>query len=120
MSTRLETKYRIQGENADTLPALTDGSTYSPELGVLFVAGPGGVYMYDAEDTYNLLGFLRINDLVSNVDVGGGYLWITANQRVMRAPLVVSPVDKDSSTACSFLKRSILVGIAGASVALLV
>ena len=120
MSTRLETKYRIQGENADTLPALTDGSTYSPELGVLFVAGPGGVYMYDAEDTYNLLGFLRINDLVSNVDVGGGYLWITANQRVMRAPLVVSPVDKDSSTACSFLNRSILVGIAGASVALLV
>ena len=29
---------------------------------------------------YEFLGFLRIDDLVSNVAVGGGYLWITANK----------------------------------------
>mmetsp|Transcript_10678 Transcript_10678/g.23633 ORF Transcript_10678/g.23633 Transcript_10678/m.23633 type:complete len:95 (-) Transcript_10678:112-396(-) len=49
--------------------------------------------MYDAKDDYNLMGFLRIDDLVSNVEIGGGYLWITANQRLLRAPLALSSLD---------------------------
>jgi len=87
--TTLKTDYRIEGDNAD-FPPLNDGTTYSPDLNVLFVAGPGGIYMYDTNknSSYKMLGFLRLDDLVSNVEVGGGYLWMTANQRFLRIPLV--------------------------------
>lgn len=84
--TRLETEYSIEGENAD-YPPLNDGATYSSDLNVVFSTSPGGIYMYDASDSYKFLGFLRINDLVSNVEIGGGYLWMTANRRLLRIPL---------------------------------
>ena len=45
---------------------------------------------------YEFLGFLRIDDLVSNVAVGGGYLWITANKRLLRLKLA-NGRDKESS-----------------------
>lgn len=93
-SIRLETEYRIEGENAD-FSALTDSLTYSPELNSIFVAGPGGVYIYNSAAPYDLLGLLRINDLNSNNVVGGGYLWITANQRLLRIPLAEDSVVED-------------------------
>jgi hypothetical protein len=99
-SHRLESEFRIQGENSDSgMPALNDGITYSPELDVLFGAGPGGVYMYNGT-THEFLGFLRLDDLNSNNVIGGGYLWMTVNQKLMRIPLATSttgpapPVDE--------------------------
>ena len=93
-------EYRIEGKNA-AYPPLTDGITYDPDRRVLFISGPGGIYIYEAFDEYDLLGFLRIDDLVSNNVVGGGYLWITANQRLLRVPLaevVGTETDTSSST----------------------
>lgn len=88
VATRLESEYRIQGNNSD-FPALNDGVTYSPELDVIFGSGPGGVYMYNGT-TLELLGFLRVDDLNANNVLGGGYLWITANTRIMRISLATS------------------------------
>ena len=79
-------EYRIEGKN-EAYPPLTDGITYDPDRRVLFISGPGGIYIYDASDEYDLLGFLRVDDLVANNVVGGEYLWITANQRLLRVPL---------------------------------
>ncbi|CAB9501982.1 gluconolactonase [Seminavis robusta] len=85
-SSRLESTYRIQGANSG-FPALTDGITYSPDHNVLFGSGPGGVYMFNGTAPYELLGFLRIDDLNANNVVGGGYLWLTANKKLLRIPL---------------------------------
>ena len=89
---RLESEYRIQVNNSG-FPALNDGLTYSPELDVLFGSGPGGIYVYEASDPYELLGFVRIDDLNANNVLGGGYLWVTANQRVLRIPLAVDATE---------------------------
>ena len=84
----LHHEYRIEGPDSDDLPALTDGITYDGDLQVMFVAGPGGVYVYDTSvDSYDLLGFIRIDDLCANVGVGGGYLWMTCNKTLLRIPL---------------------------------
>jgi sugar lactone lactonase YvrE len=89
---RLESEFRIAGENSDSnMPALNDGITYSPEHDVLFGAGPGGVYMYNGT-TYEYMGFLRLDDLISNNVIGGGYLWMTVNQKLMRIPLATNAV----------------------------
>jgi gluconolactonase len=106
--TRLESEYRIEGENSD-FPALNDGVTYSPELDVIFGSGPGGVYMYNGT-TFDLLGFLRLDDLTSNNVVGGGYLWMTVNTRLMRIPLA------SSSEGTSSAMRFTSFGIMGAVV----
>jgi gluconolactonase len=96
-------EYRIEGE-FDFFPALVDGITYDADIGVLFISGPGGIYIYDAAvgNSYDLLGFIRIDDLCSNNVVGGGYLWMTCNQRVLRIPLAVmdgvEAEDDDSSS----------------------
>lgn len=83
----LRQNYRIEGSNSN-FPPLSDGITYDKDLGALIVSGPGGVYLYDAEsDSFDLLGFIRIDDLCSNNVVGGGYLWMTCNQRLLRIPL---------------------------------
>lgn len=88
--TRAESEYRIRN-NTEDLPPLIDGVTYSPGLDVIFGAGPGGVYIFGAglseSSTYELIGFIRIDDLVANIVVGGGYLWMTANKRLLRIPL---------------------------------
>ena len=98
---RLESEFRIQGENSG-LPALCDGVTYSPELDVIFGSGPGGVYIFDGT-SYELLGFLRVDDLNSNNAIGGGYLWLTANMRLLRIPLASSdmPIADTPSPATS-------------------
>ena len=47
------------------------------------------------------LGLLRIDDLVSNTEVGGGYLWITSNQRLMRislAPTLETATEGDDNS----------------------
>lgn len=93
---RLESTYRIEGENSG-FPPLNDGVTYSAELGVLFMAGPGGVYMFNST-SYDRLGFLRVDDLNSNNVLGGGYLWITANKRLLRVPLVTGDATPGSSS----------------------
>ena len=84
----LKHEYRIDGNPT----ALADGATYDANLGVLIVSGPGGIYMYEhvADDNYETLGFLRIDDLCSNNVIGGGYLWLTCNQRLLRVPLNAS------------------------------
>lgn len=92
---RLESKERIKGTNSG-FPALSDGVTYSPELDILFGNGPGGVYIYHGT-TYKLLGFLRTDDLSSNTVVGGGYLWLTVNNKLMRIQLADDPSTPTSS-----------------------
>jgi gluconolactonase len=82
---RVESEYRIVN-NTDNLATLNDGVTYSPGLNAIFATGPGGVYVYNAT-TYDLLGFVRLDDLVANNVIGGGYLWMTVNRRLMRIPL---------------------------------
>lgn len=109
---RLELEYRIEGENASN-PPLVDGSTYDKDLDVLFIAGPGGVYMYKGKaGGYDFLGFLRIDDMVANVVVGGGYLWITANKRLLRVKLAGEGGDIDNSTPseCGRLQSAWLFG----------
>lgn len=99
-ATRLESEYRIEGNNSE-FPALNDGVTYSSELDVIFGSGPGGVYMYNGTD-FELLGFLRVDDLSSNNVLGGGYLWMTVNTRVMRIPLATSS-SEPTSAACGIV-----------------
>jgi gluconolactonase len=80
-------EYRIEGTNSG-VPALSDGITYDAELEVLILSGPGGIYLYEtASGAFDLLGFIRIDDLCSNNVIGGGYLWMTCNQRLLRIPL---------------------------------
>ena len=96
----LSLDYRIEGNNSG-YPALADGLTYSQEHDAIFVAGPGGVYIFSSVDSYELLGFLRVDDLNSNNVIGGGYLWITANQRLMRIPLAQQAETDDAMTTDS-------------------
>ena len=81
-------EYRVGGGNADQgWPALSDGLTFDTDLGALFINGPGGVYIYDAED-YEASGFIRTDDLCPNNVVGGGYLWISCfTKGIHRVPL---------------------------------
>lgn len=81
----LKSNYTINN-NTQGFPPLNDGVTYSPGLDTFFSAGPGGIYIYNGT-TFDLLGFLRLDDLVSNNVLGGGYLWMTANQRILRIKL---------------------------------
>mmetsp|Transcript_65389 Transcript_65389/g.76836 ORF Transcript_65389/g.76836 Transcript_65389/m.76836 type:complete len:508 (-) Transcript_65389:171-1694(-) len=97
LSQRMETPYRIEG-NFSNFPPLTDGLTYSSDLELLFVAGPGGIYVFSSV-TFERLSFLRIDDLTSNCEVGGGYLWITANSRLLRIPLANKKGSPPSSDA---------------------
>jgi len=89
-----------QNKSYEGMPvALVDGLTFDAELGVLFVNGPAGVYIYeapeDAEGDYEYMGFIRLNELCSNNGVGGGYLWIVcANEGLLRVPLAVSDEDE--------------------------
>lgn len=79
---------------------------------MLFIAGPGGVYMYKGQTGgYHFLGFLRVDDLVANVAVGGDYLWITANKRLLRVKLA-NGGDKESSTpsGCGRMQSEWLFG----------
>lgn len=83
----LHQEYRIEGTNSG-FPAWSDGLTYDDELGVLLLSGPGGIYIYETKSgSFDLLGFIRIDDLCSNNVIGGGYLWMTCNQRLLRIPL---------------------------------
>ena len=105
----LRHEHRIEGE-LSAYPALADGATYDADLGLLIVSGPGGIYLYEhvADDNYETLGFLRIDDLCSNNVIGGGYLWLTCNQRVLRVPLNDSwsepsnPNETSTATTCKF------------------
>lgn len=48
------------------------------------------MYIYKTTSgTYELLGFVRIDYLSSNnvIGGGGGYLWMTCNQRILRISL---------------------------------
>ena len=88
-------EYRIEGPNED-MGALVDGLTYDADMRVLFISSPGGISIYEAFDDYELLGFIRIDDLCANNVVGGGYLWMTCNQRLLRIPLAMeSTGDED-------------------------
>jgi len=74
---RIESEYR-----AESAPiALNDGVTAFGDY--ILGAGPGGIYMIDGYSG-EVVAYNRIDDLVSNVHVGGGYMWVTANQRVLR------------------------------------
>ena len=81
----LKSNYAINN-NTQGFPDLNDGVTYSPGLDIFFGVGPGGIYIYNGT-TFELLGFLRVDDLVANNVLGGGYLWLAANQRILRIPL---------------------------------
>ncbi|KAL7531284.1 hypothetical protein ACHAWF_003703 [Thalassiosira exigua] len=87
-------EHRIEGENA-AFPALTDGLTYDPDRDVVFVAGPAGMYVYDAANDYDYLGLVRVDDLCANNVVGGGYLWMTCNHRLLRVPLAEAEKAED-------------------------
>jgi len=80
-----ENDYSINN-NTQGYPDLNDGVTYSPALDVFFAAGPAGVHIFNGS-TFELLGFLRVDDLSANNVLGGGYLWLMANTRIMRIPL---------------------------------
>jgi len=95
MTHRIDSAFRPA---ASGFPPLTDGLT-SYE-GIVFAAGPGGIYVLDGT-TGEKLGLLRVDDLVSNSAVGGGYLWITANQRLLRIKL------RDSTPGSSFFSGPI-------------
>ena len=79
------------------------------------MAGPGGVYIFSSVDDYELLGFLRIDDFLSNTFVGGGYLWITANQRLLRVPLAMpateSPTIDRTSSAPLLMPEAMAIGL---------
>lgn len=81
----LKSNYTINN-NTLGFPPLNDGVSYSPGLDTFFSAGPGGIYIYNGTN-FDLLGFLRLDDLVSNNVLGSGYLWMTANQRILRIKL---------------------------------
>jgi len=74
--------------------ALSDGISFNREHNKLFVNGPAGIYIYEASeyddnnnDEYEMLGFLRLDDLCSNNISGGGYLWITCAKGLVRIAL---------------------------------
>ena len=81
----LKSNYTINN-NTQGFPPLNDGVSYSPGLDTFFSAGPGGIYIYNGTN-FDLLGFLRLDDLVSNNVLGGGFLWMSANQRILRIKL---------------------------------
>lgn len=95
----LHDQYRIEGPNASLYGALVDGITYDADMHVFFIASPGGISIYDTStNEYELLGFIRVDDLCSNNVVGGGYLWMTCNRRLLRIPLALSSTsDSDAS-----------------------
>ena len=97
-STILYHNERIQGPNADLYGALTDGLTYDADMRVFFIASPGGISIYEAFDQYDLLGFIRVDDLCSNNVVGGGYLWMTCNRKLLRMPLAAEAMKNDMPT----------------------
>jgi len=75
--------------------ALSDGLSFNSDH-KLFVNGPAGIYIYKASeyddnnddlDEYEMLGFLRLDDLCSNNISGGGYLWITCAKGLLRIAL---------------------------------
>lgn len=84
---RFSMTHRINETVTPGYPALADGMTAHED--VVFAAGPGGVYVLDGSSGLEV-AFVRIDDLVSNVEVGGDYLWITANQRLLRIKLASS------------------------------
>lgn len=55
--------------------------------GIILATGPGGIWVFDAQGVQ--LGRLKVGDLISNValDEAGGYVYATANSRVIRIPL---------------------------------
>ena len=81
----LRNDYTINN-NSQGFPDVNYGVTYSPGLDIFFGSGPGGIYIYNGT-TFALLGFLRVDDLNANNVLGGGYLWLAANQRLLRIPL---------------------------------
>lgn len=54
--------------------------------GIVMATGPGGIWVFDAHG--EKLGRLKVGDLVSNValDEKGGFLYATANSRLIRIP----------------------------------
>lgn len=83
--TKIPALYSIDQEENPIDFKLNDGVT---RIGNHVIAtGPGGIYIVDTANKGRVDAYLRIDDLVSNVDVGGGYLWVTANHRVVRYPL---------------------------------
>ena len=88
--------------------ALVDGLSFNNEHNKLFVNGPGGIYIYETnnspsssagnnngddnnDDEYKRLGFLRLDEMCSNNMSGGGWLWITCGgdrfMGLLRIPL---------------------------------
>ena len=88
--------------------ALVDGLSFNNEHNKLFVNGPGGIYIYETnnspsssagnnngddnnDDEYKRLGFLRLDEMCSNNMSGGGWLWITCGGNrfmgLLRIPL---------------------------------
>lgn len=65
---------------------LNDGMTALKDKNIIFGAGPAGVYVLDGT-TGKEIGYIRIDDLVSNVGIGGGYLWVAANKVLVRIKL---------------------------------
>jgi len=91
---KLVSDHRIDTNVKNISFALNDGiSAYKD---IIFGAGPGGVYVLDGSSGMEL-DFIRLDDLTSNVYVGGGYLWITANQRLLRVKLRDDMKDDDSA-----------------------
>jgi len=83
--------------------ALSDGLSFNSEHNKLFVNGPGGIYIYEASeyddndglDEYEMLGFLRLDDLCSNNISGGGYLWITCAKGLLRIALADTTTERE-------------------------
>jgi gluconolactonase len=73
-------------ETFQTEQGLPDGLKVT-QNGIVIATGPGGIWVFDAHGVK--LGRLKVGDLVSNValDESGGYVYATANSRVIRIPL---------------------------------
>lgn len=93
---RFKVTHRINETVNPGLSPLTDGMTSHGD--VVFAAGPGGVYVLDGASDLEV-AFLRIDDLVSNTAIGGGFLWITANQRLLRVKLAPNSAERLLSNA---------------------
>lgn len=96
---KLPSTHRIdQAVNPIDFP-LNDGVTAYKN--VIFGAGPGGVYVLNGANGQEI-GYIRVDDLVSNVETGGGYLWITANQKLLRVKFKGDDIQPSSPTKDPF------------------
>ena len=84
-TTRIPTNGRLFFDFATQLgPGVPDGFDVDSD-GNIYSSGPGGVYIISA--TGELLGKIDLKKMVSNCALGGGFLYITAQDTLLRIPV---------------------------------